>query len=587
MDTAVPSRCRMRAVPGQWTVCSSPWAGSNRGSGPAGGSHIRQRSQDRRWWVLAALVLAVLINALDTTIVNVALPTLATELSVGTTGLQWVLNAYLLVFAGLMLPAGALGDRYGRKRLLLGGLVLFGAGSLVATWAGSVGVLVAVRAVMGLGAAIVVPMVLAVLTVLFSEQERGRAVSLVVIGIGVGLPLGPIVSGLLLERFWWGSIFLINVPVVVLTIVAIGVLLPESRDPRPGRADLVGGLLSTSGLVALVYAVIEAPGRGWLDSLLLAAAGGAVVLLAAFVAQEVRTPEPMIDLRLFGRAQFAWGTAGLALTSFALFGLLFTLPQYLQFVSGFDALGTGVRLLPLVGGIVVGAPAGTELAARVGYRVPVGAGLLLAGFGLAVGATTGVASGYGFVAGWLAVAGLGVGLGLGPATDAVLGGLPARRSGSGSAVAQALRQVSGALGVAVLGSLLSHGFASRVVTSGLPPRGVVRCTRLDRACFGGRGRLRRSGAGRQRPVGLRPRDGARPVRLGRRCAARCCPHRGVPARPPRPRHGSGAPARARRTSWMTSSSPWIQRRRRSPRPGARQRTWPSWCGRASPFPPDS
>ena len=443
-------------------------APSNREPGSVEASRVRRRSESRRWWALAALVLAVLMNALSTTIVNVALPTIATELSAGTRALQWMVNAYLLVSAGLMLPAGALGDRHGRKRLLLIGLALFGAGSLAAAGAGGVGGLVAARAVMGLAAAITLPMVLAVLTVLFSDQERGRAVSWVVIGIGAGLPLGPIVAGYLLERFWWGSIFLINVPIMLLATVAVGMLVPESRDPRPRRADLPGGLMSTAGLVVLVYGMIEAPSRGWTDPLVLAAAGTAVVLLTAFVARELHTPQPMIDLRLFARAQFAWGTAGAALTTFALYGLLFTLPQYLQFVSGFDAFGTGVRLMPLVGGVLIGAPAGTKLAARYGYRAPVAAGLLLAGAALAAGASTEVSSGYGFVGGWFALAGMGFGMGMTSALDAVLDVLPPERSASGTALTQALRYVAGAFGVALLGSLLAHGYTARIDTGGLP-----------------------------------------------------------------------------------------------------------------------
>jgi len=426
------------------------------------------RSDNRRWWALGALVLSVLTLGLDVTILNVALPTIAADLSAGTGALQWIVNAYVLVFAGLMLPAGALGDRYGRKRLLLIGMAVFGLASLIAAWSSSAAVVIAVRAVMGLGAAIIMPIVLAMLTVLFTERERGRAISFVVIGIGAGLPLGPIVGGYLLEHFWWGSIFLINVPVVATAMAAIAVLLPESRDPHPAAADLPGGVLSTLGLVSFVYGVIEAPGRGWDHPLVLAALAAAVVLLTVFVWWELRTPQPMIDLRLFGRAQFAWGTAGATLASFALFGLLFTLPQYLQFVAGLDAFGTGVRLLPLIAGIIVGAPVAEKLAARAGYRLPVALGLLLAGVGLAAGATTGAGSGYPFVAAWLTVAGLGAGLSLAPAMDAVLAALPPQRSGSGTAITMALRQVAGALGVAPLGSLLAAGYTSKLDTAGLP-----------------------------------------------------------------------------------------------------------------------
>jgi EmrB/QacA subfamily drug resistance transporter len=424
-------------------------------------------TDNRRWWALGALVLCVLTLGLDVTILNVALPTVASDLAVGTGALQWIVNAYVLVFAGLMLPAGALGDRYGRRRLLLLGLAVFGTACLAAAWADSAAALIAVRAVMGAGAAIIMPIVLAVITVLFDERERGKAVSLVVVGIGVGLPLGPIVGGWLLQHFWWGSIFLINVPVVAVAMAALVVLLPESRDPHPAAADVAGGVLSTAGLVALVYGIVEAPARGWGQPLVLTAFAAAVVLLAGFVAWELRTPQPMIDLRLFRNAQFAWGTTAATFASFAMFGLLFTLPQYLQFVHGYDAFGTGLRLLPLIAGIVVGAPLAQQLAARTSYRLPVAAGLLLAAIGLGIGATTDVSSGYGFVAGWLAVAGFGTGMSLTPAMDAVLAVLPPQRAGSGTALTMALRQVAGALGVALLGSLLAAGYTSRLDTSGL------------------------------------------------------------------------------------------------------------------------
>lgn len=223
----------------------------------------------RRWWGLVALVLAALTVAFDVTILNVALPTIASELSVGTDGLPWIVDAYVLVLAGLMLICGALGDRFGRKRLLLLGLTVFGAASALAAWAGSAGVVIAARAVMGVGGAIILPVAFAVVAALFPPQERGKAVALVVIGTGVGIPLGPLIGGHLLEHFWWGSIFLINIPMAAVALVAIAALLPETRDPSPPRLDLVGAALSIAGLVALVYGIIGAPGRGWSDPVVL------------------------------------------------------------------------------------------------------------------------------------------------------------------------------------------------------------------------------------------------------------------------------------------------------------------------------
>ncbi|MEP7740162.1 MFS transporter [Nocardioides sp. 31GB23] len=422
----------------------------------------------RRWWALAALALAVLTLGFDITIMNVALPTIATELEVGTDSLQWMVNAYVLVIAGLMLTCGALGDRYGRKRLLLIGLGVFGISSAVAAGVDSAALVIAARGVMGMGAAIMMPVAFAVLAALFGPAERGKAVSLLVMGLGIGIPLGPIIGGYLLEHFWWGSIFLINVPIAIIGAIAIAVLLPESRDPSPRRPDVLGAVLSTAGLTSLVYGVIEAPARGWSDPMTVGAITAGLAVLGAFVAWELLVRDPMIDLHLFARPQFLWASIAGVLVTFGMLGLLFVVPQYLQFVAGHDALGTGIRLLPLIGGLVVGAPAGERLAARTGYRVPVSAGLAVLAASAALGSFTALESCYGFVAAWLAIAGLGIGMALAPAMDAVLDALPTEQAGSGTAITMTLRQTGGALGVALLGSLLAEGYADRVNTAGLP-----------------------------------------------------------------------------------------------------------------------
>src|SRR2546430_3714099 len=325
----------------------------------------------RRWWALAALVLSVLTIGLDGTILNVALPTLGGAIHATNSQLQWIVDAYVLVFAGLLLPAGALGDRDGRKKLLMIGLALFGGGSVVGALVDGPGQLIAVRAAMGIGAAILTPITLAVLPVLFGEAERGRAIAIVTMGIGLGIPLGPLVGGYLLKHFWWGSIFLVNVPAAVLALIAVGFLVPESRDPSGGRLDLVGGVLSTIGLVAFVYGIIEAPDKGWGNGVVLGALALGVATLAAFVAWQRRAAYPMIDLKLFGSARFLWGSTTATLASFALFGVLFVVPQYLQLVRGNDAFGAGLRLLPLMGGLVVAAALGGRLVRGVGPKVPV------------------------------------------------------------------------------------------------------------------------------------------------------------------------------------------------------------------------
>lgn len=421
-----------------------------------------------RWWVLGALVSGLLVMGLDITVLNVALPTLATSLDASTAQLQWIVDAYVLVLAGAILPLGALADRFGRRRLLLGGLAAFAIGSLVAALATSVPTLVAARAIMGLGAAAISGVSLAVLPVLFGPEERGKAIAYVTMALGAGVPLGPIVGGWLLDHFWWGSVFVVNVPVAVAAAVAVAVLLPESRDPHPAGADPLGGLLSTGGLVAVVYGVVEAPLRGWSDGLVVSALVSGVLLLGGFVAWERRWRSPMIDLGLFRRPRFLWGTAAATTVSFALFGLLFVLPQYFQAVRGHDPLGTGLRLLPMMGGLIVGAKTGETLAARAGTRLPVAAGMLLVAAALAGGATTGTGTPYGWIAAWMALVGAGTGLSMAPAMDAVLGELPTERAGSGSALSMTLRQVGGALGVAVLGSIASTVYGNRLDTGGLP-----------------------------------------------------------------------------------------------------------------------
>ncbi|WP_432980902.1 MFS transporter [Dactylosporangium sp. CA-233914] len=419
-------------------------------------------SSPRRWWALIAIVLSVLTVGFDTTILNVALPTLATAIDAGSDDLQWIVNAYVLVFAGLLLPMGALGDRYGRKRLLMTGLLLFAGSSLVAVFATDAAQVIAARALMGIGGAILTPLTMAVLPVLFEPHERGKAISLLTMGMGVGLPLGPIIGGYLLEHFWWGSIFVINIPVALVALAAVAILVPESRSATPRRVDLLGAGLSTLGLVSVVYGVIEAPTRGWTDARVLAGLALGAALLVVFVLVERRSGSPMIDLRLFGKARFAWGTAAGTLASFALFGLLFILPQYLQAVRGDDALGVGLRLLPLIGGMFVGAPLGERIARLTRTRLPVAVGLLLGAAGLALGARTGVGSGYGFVATWLAIAGAGIGLAITPAMDAVMGALPRDEAGSGTAITMTLRQIAGALGVALLGSLTAAVYRARL-----------------------------------------------------------------------------------------------------------------------------
>lgn len=426
------------------------------------------QNSPRRWWALAAIIVAVLTIGFDATILNVALATLAADVHATNSQLQWMVDAYVLVFAGLMLPAGALADRYGRKRLMLIGLALFGLASVAAALTHNAGQLIAIRALMGIGAAILTPVTLAVLPVIFREEERAKAIAFAAMGMGLGVPLGPLVGGYLLRHFWWGSIFLVNVPVAALALCAVAALVPESRDPAARPVDLTGGLLSTVGLVLFVYGIIEAPDRGWSDPLVTASLAIGAVVLATFAYQQRRTRYPMIDLALFRSARFGWGSVVATLASFALFGLLFVFPQYLQVVRGNDALGTGVRLLPMMAGLIVSSRLAERLVTLAGNKVPAALGMAVIAAGLAWGATTHLSTGYGVVAAWLAIIGLGMGLTLTPAMHAVLTALPDEKTGVGTGISMTLRQVGGALGVAILGSVLANAYSDRLPASAPP-----------------------------------------------------------------------------------------------------------------------
>ncbi|RSM72564.1 MFS transporter [Actinoplanes sp. ATCC 53533] len=420
-----------------------------------------------RWWALAALALCTLAIGLDSTVLSVALPTLAGDLRATTGDLQWITTAYLLVMAAALLPAGMLGDRFGRKRMLLGALVVFGAASVACAYAASTGQLIAARALLGLGAAVVMPLTSAVLTVLFDPAERPKALTIWVTASALGVPLGPLAGGWLLDNFWWGSVFLINVPMVLAGVVAVALWVPESHGDRARRFDPAGIILSTTGLVALTYGVIEAGERGWTDPRSLLTALGGIAVLALFVAWQRRAQAPLVDLALFGSRSFTWGALLSTVASFGMFGMLFALPQFFQAVGGSDALGTGLRLLPVIGGLLVGARVAGRLEPRLGAKVLVTAGLVLMAAGLFVGAATGPDTGYGYVAGWVTVAGLGLGFTMPPAMNAALGALSPERSGVGSGLIQAMRQVGGAIGVTVLGTVLNGAYRDQADVTGL------------------------------------------------------------------------------------------------------------------------
>jgi EmrB/QacA subfamily drug resistance transporter len=423
----------------------------------------------RRWLALAVLCVSLLIVTLDNTVLNVVLPTLVRDLHATTTQLQWIVDAYVMVFAGLLLVAGSVADRVGRKRAFLAGLAAFAAGSTWAAFSGSVGVLIAARASMGIGGALIMPATLAIITDMFRDVgERQRAIGLWAGTSGVGVALGPIIGGLLLAHFWWGSVFLINLPIAALGFLCAVPLVPDSRNPGAAAPDLPGGLLSIAGLGLVLWSLIEAPVRGWSSGLVVSAGLGGLTVLAVFAAWERASSHPMLNLEFFRRRQFSAAISSVGLVTFGLFGALFVLTQYLQFDLGYTALQAGVRVLPAAGAIAVVAPLSTLLVRAAGTKLTAAAGLLIVAGGLwqISGAT--VTSTYtGTLAGMILL-GLGAGLVIPSGTASVMGSLPREHTGVGSATNGAFLQIGGALGVAVIGSLLATRYQDHV-TAALAP----------------------------------------------------------------------------------------------------------------------
>ncbi|MBD0734785.1 DHA2 family efflux MFS transporter permease subunit [Streptomyces sp. CBMA29] len=414
-------------------------------------------TETRKWWALGAIGLSLLAVGVDSTILNVAVPTISSDLGASTSQLQWIVDSFTLVLAAVLLPAGLLGDKYGRKKFLLAALILFGVASLACAYSSTATELIASRALLGLAGAFLVPLSTSVLLNIFeSEEERTKAITVVAISTMLGLPLGPIVGGALLNHFWWGSVFLVNVPLVALGSFAVAKLVPESRGNAGIGIDYVGVLISSLGLTAITYGTIEAGVRGWGDTVVVLAIVGGALALVLFTFWERRVTaaggSPLVDLELFRSRGFVWGSVLATVVSFAMFGLIFALPQYYQAVLGTDALGTGLRLLPLIGGLLVGASVINKLPAQLGPRAVPALGFVLMGVGLFIGMATSTTSGYGFIAIWLTIIGAGLGMSLTRTMAAALNSLSKERSGVGSAFTQAVRQVGGAIGVAVLGS---------------------------------------------------------------------------------------------------------------------------------------
>ena len=426
----------------------------------------------RRWWILGVLVMSLLIIGLDNTILNVAIPTLQREFSANSTSLQWMVDAYILVFAGLLLTMGALGDRFGRKRALQTGLLIFGVSSFAAAYAESSAQLIAARAVMGIGGALIMPSTLSILTYVFPREERGKAIGIWTGAAGIGIGLGPLTGGFLLEHFWWGSVFLLNVPIVVVALIAGLILVPKNRDPHPAPLDIPGAVLSVSAVTTLVYAIIEAPARGWTDSLVLAGFGGGAVLAAAFAYREIKTDYPMLNLAFFKNARFSAGAGAIAVGFFALFGMIFGLTQYLQFVQGYTPLEAGIRLIPIAVGMAIGAGNSHRLVSKMGTKRVVAMGLLIVAGGLSTLLMWEPDTAFWVIGLTFFVLAFGMGNVMAPSTDSVMGAVPEANAGVASAMNDVTRQVGGAFGVAVIGSVLNTFYSDKMgdAVAGLPPQ---------------------------------------------------------------------------------------------------------------------
>ena len=411
----------------------------------------------RRWAVLAVVCFAVFVTVLDGTIVNVALPSLAVELGASTRQLQWIVDAYLLVFTGLLLAAGGLGDKFGRKRLLMLGLLVFGATSAYAGSVDTSGSLIAGRALMGIGAAMIFPATLAILTNVFHDAgERAKAIGIWSAVSGMAVAAGPIAGGWLLEHFWWGSVFFVNVPITILVALAAWRVVPESREAGAPALDRTGVALSIASITALVFTIIEAPEWGWASTSTFAGFGLAAVLLVAFVRWELRVEHPMLPVSIFRNLRFSAASVAITSAFFALFGFIFLITQYFQLVRGYGPLEAGVRTLPVAFSIAAAAVLAPRIVERVGTTNVVRAGLtLLASAFVWIAFRVEVDTSYLEIAGQMVFLGVGLGATTAPATESIMGSLSADKAGIGSAVNDTTRELGGTLGVAIIGSVFS------------------------------------------------------------------------------------------------------------------------------------
>jgi MFS transporter, DHA2 family, integral membrane protein len=425
----------------------------------------------RRWFLLAIMCLSLVLVVLSVSGLNTALPTIQRDLDASASDLQWIVDAYSIVFAGLLLSAGAIGDRFGRRRALLGGLAVFGVGTLVGGLATSSSQLIAGRAVMGVGAAFIMPATLSIITAIFPPQERTRAIAIWAGFAGAGGAIGPVVTGGLLERFWWGSAMLVNVPLVVGIIAAVATFAPDSRDDAQTPLDPVGAVLSLVGVSSLVFGIIQGPADGWTSGRVLAAFLIAGVALAAFVAWEQRSDHPMLPLTLFRDRRFSTGAGVIMVAFFVMFGFFFLVTQYFQFARGYSPLEAGLATLPAAFTLIAVSPRSAVLAQRYGAARVMAAGLALVAGGLGVMSMLSPDTPYPVIAAGLALLGAGMSIAAAPATGQIMTSVPLSKAGVGSAVNDTSRELGGALGIALLGTIANTAYQSGIDLSGvrLPP----------------------------------------------------------------------------------------------------------------------
>ena len=429
--------------------------------------YSRPEVHERRWFLLGVLCLSLIMVVMAVSSLNVAMPTLQTELDTSATMLQWIVDSYALVFAGLLLTAGALGDRFGRKGALLVGLAVFAAGSLISGLASSAELVIVGRAVQGAGAAFVMPATLSLITAVFPPEERQRAIAIWVGFAGAGGALGPIVSGALLEEFWWGSAFLVNIPIVAITAGAIALYSPRSRDDEATPLDPRGAVLSLIGMTGLLFGIIEGPERGWTSPIVLATFAITAVVAVAFVRWERVAPHPMLPVSYFRDRRFSVGSATVTVSFFVMFGFFFLFSLYLQFARGYSPLDAGLATLPFAVAFVIVSPRSATIAERIGSGRTIAYGFTIVGLGMALMAVINVDTPYLVLVAAMVLLSSGMAVVAAPATNGIMNAVPLAKAGVGSAVNDTTRELGGALGIAVFGSIVNTAYRSNVDFSGL------------------------------------------------------------------------------------------------------------------------